>query len=66
MITEKFIRLPQVIELTARSKPAIYADIKCGVFPAPIKIGLRAVAWLESDVVRWMSSRISARTGAAA
>lgn len=61
MTTDKFIRLPQVIELTTRSKPAIYVDIKRGLFPAPIKTGLRAVAWLESDVLRWMSERIAAR-----
>jgi len=61
MITEKFIRLPQVIERTTRSKPAIYVDIKKGLFPAPVKIGLRAVAWRESDVVNWMSERITTR-----
>lgn len=61
MITEKFIRLPQVMERTTRSKPAIYVDIKKGLFPAPVKIGLRAVAWRESDVVNWMSERIATR-----
>lgn len=64
MTTDKFIRLPKVIELTGRSKPAIYVDIKEGLFPAPVKIGLRAVAWLESDVTRWMSERIAARGAA--
>lgn len=56
----KLIRLPQVVEVTHRSKPAIYADMAEGTFPKPIKIGVRAVAWLEEDIQRWIAQRIAA------
>lgn len=64
MTTDKAIRLPDVIDITGKSKPAIYADIKRGAFPAPFKIGLRAVAWLESDIQRWVSERVATRGAA--
>jgi len=56
----KLIRMPQVVEATQRSKPAIYADMAAGLFPKPIKIGVRAVAWLEEDIQRWIAQRIAA------
>jgi prophage regulatory protein len=30
-------------------------------FPRPVKIGLRSVAWVESEVDDWVKSRIAAR-----
>ncbi|MBU0589449.1 MAG: AlpA family transcriptional regulator [Gammaproteobacteria bacterium] len=56
---DKFIRLPEVIAITARSKPTIYVDIKKGKFPAPINIGERAVAWLSSDIEKWIAQRVA-------
>ena len=44
---QKLIRLPRVIEITGRSRARIYEDIKSDIFPKPIKIGPRAVAWVE-------------------
>jgi prophage regulatory protein len=59
-MSEKLYRLPQVIEITARSKPSIYLDIQNGRFPAPINIGQRAVAWLSSDIEQWIATRVKA------
>ncbi|WGL65386.1 AlpA family phage regulatory protein [Pseudomonas sp. CW003PS] len=36
----------------------IYNLIKLGRFPAPIKIGARAVAWDLAEVEEWMAQRI--------
>lgn len=55
-----FLRLPQVIQRTGISRSAIYKMVAEGAFPKPIRIGARAVAWVESDVESWSESRIVA------
>lgn len=61
---KRFIRLPKVKELTTLPTSAIYAAIAAGTFPQQIKIGERAVAWLESDVIAWIDARIEESKGA--
>lgn len=61
---KRFIRLPRVKELTTLPTSAIYAAIAAGRFPKQIKIGERAVAWLESDVIAWIDARIAESKGA--
>jgi prophage regulatory protein len=51
------VRLPEVIQISGRSKTMIYADVKAGRFPAGFLIGSRARAWLLSDVMAWLESR---------
>ena len=53
----KFIRLPEVINRTGKSKTSIYSDMELGTFPVPYRIGRRAVAWQDSEVEEWISSR---------
>ena len=50
------IKLPKVIERTGNSRSKIYADVKEGTFPAPLKTGKRAIAWKSSDVDGWINS----------
>lgn len=57
---EQFLRLPEVIERTGRSRSSIYGDSKEGKFPSPIKIGPRAVAWPLSAITAWQQSCIDA------
>lgn len=52
------LRLNEVIKLTGLSRSTIYAYIERGEFPAPIKLGLRAVGWLASDIQNWIQERI--------
>lgn len=54
---ETIIRLPEVMNRTSLSRSTIYAYIKKGMFPKPIKIGLRAVGWHESEIIDWIKSR---------
>ncbi len=56
-MTPKFIRRHIVEEMTGLSRSAIYAAMDDGRFPRPVRIGKRAVAWRESDVLDWMASR---------
>lgn len=52
-----FLRLPKVIERIGLSRSSIYALIQEGNFPAPVRIGRRAVAWREDDLDRWAAQR---------
>jgi prophage regulatory protein len=54
----KFLRLAEVRNRVPYSRSTIYLKISRGEFPAPIDLGARAVAWLESDIDEWIASRI--------
>ena len=58
----RFIRLPQVIELTGMGKTFIYARISDGTFPKQIQLGGKSVVWNERDVINWMNQQIEATT----
>lgn len=45
------------------SKSMIYKQIRQGKFPTPIKVGERAVRWLEEEVDAWLQARVNARSG---
>jgi prophage regulatory protein len=50
-------RLPTVLKLTGLGRSTIYRWIADGSFPAPVRLGPRAVAWRWSDLDRWTQSR---------
>jgi len=50
-------RRPQVQARTGIPKATMYAMMAMGAFPKPIKIGVRAVAWLDSDIDKWIEAR---------
>jgi prophage regulatory protein len=43
------------------SRTWIYDRVAEGEFPAPVKIGQRASAWLESEVNEWLRERAAQR-----
>ena len=51
------IRRRQVEQLVQLSRSTIYAAVKAGTFPAPVRIGVRAVAWRLSSVETWLEAR---------
>lgn len=55
----KLIRLPAVIERTGYSRSWIYELINQKQFPQPIKIGSRAVAFIESEIEEFLQELIS-------
>jgi prophage regulatory protein len=57
----RLIRLPEVSRLTSMSRSAIYRAEAQGTFPKRRRVGLRAVAWSESEVQAWLSSRAEVR-----
>jgi prophage regulatory protein len=64
MAMEKLLRLPGVKNLTCRSTSRIYADMAAGTFPPPVRIGIRAVAWRESELHTWLEERSAEREAA--
>ena len=54
-------RLPQVRVRTGLSRSEIYRRIALGDFPAPVKIGSRASAWVSDEVSAFIASRIALR-----
>jgi prophage regulatory protein len=42
------------------SRSTVYSYIGEGRFPAPVSISTRCVAWVEGEVDRWISDRITA------
>jgi len=61
---DRLIKLPKVIEITGNSRSKIYADVKEGIFPAPLKTGKRAVAWKLSHIESWIDSLTTSQNGA--
>ncbi|HCR2097598.1 TPA: AlpA family transcriptional regulator [Enterobacter asburiae] len=55
---QSLIRLPEVLKRTGFGKAWIYRLISEGRFPVPVKIGVRAVAFIESEVDEWIQSVI--------
>lgn len=51
-------RLPTVQAKTGLSKSEIYRRIKAGVFPKPLKLGARAVAWHSNQIDSWVMSLV--------
>ncbi|WP_081856756.1 AlpA family transcriptional regulator [Sphingobium sp. DC-2] len=55
--TGRLLSRPEVEAETRLSRSTIYRQIEAGQFPRPIRVGIRAVAWWESDIHQWKNSR---------
>ena len=60
-----FWRLPEVKAVTGLSKTSLYALIREKSFPAPVRLGPRAVAWVRSEIRQWAAERVHASRSAA-
>ena len=59
----RILRRPQVETRVGYGRSAIYEQMAAGTFPKPIKLGPRAVGWLEEEINAWLASRIQATRG---
>jgi prophage regulatory protein len=39
----------------------LYAAVREGTFPAPVKLTERSSAWVKSEVMEWIEGRMRAR-----
>ena len=54
---EEILRKPRVLAIIGMGNTWLYEAIARGDFPAPVKLGARAVGWRRSDVEAWLASR---------
>ena len=57
----RFLRQPTVSEITGLPEKSLERLINEGAFPKPVRIGKRAVAWIEDEVLAWQEAKIAAR-----
>ena len=57
------IRLPEVQRRTGYSKAWLYRLMSQQRFPSPVKIGTRAIAFVESEIDEWINQRIAESRG---
>ena len=55
----QMLRRKQVEALTGLSRSTIYAEMKRGTFPKPVRLSRRAVAWRAKDITEWVSNLVS-------
>ena len=60
---ERALRLKQVCHLTGLGRSMIYQMQAERRFPQRIKLGERAVGWLEREVQEWLAQRIEISRG---
>ena len=58
---DSFLRLPEVMRITGRSRATIYRAMENGTFPKKIQLGENTVAWLESEIAAWIAERTATR-----
>ncbi|WP_257276047.1 AlpA family transcriptional regulator [Endozoicomonas sp. SESOKO4] len=54
---DRWIKLPEVCELTTYSRSSIYRLIAGGAFPAGIRLSARCTVWREKTILAYMAMR---------
>lgn len=54
MEQERFLSPNKVAELTSLHRTSIYRKVAAGLFPAPVRISTRRIAFKETEVRAWM------------
>ena len=57
----RFLRLPEVLQMTGMGKTFIYDRMNDGTFPKQIQLGGKSVVWNEQEVTKWMEHRMANR-----
>lgn len=58
MINESYLLTRREVEIRCRlGRSTIYRKMRNGTFPLPLKIGVRAVRWPETEISEWIKSR---------
>jgi prophage regulatory protein len=47
---ERLLRIRDVLQRLPISRTSLYDGIKIGLYPAPVQVGKRTVAWRESEI----------------
>ena len=60
-MTDTFLRAEEVTRMTGVPRSTRYELIERGLFPKPIKLSERMVAWSAAEIADWQASRIASR-----
>ena len=55
---QRLIRRKEVQAKTGLGASSIYAMMKSGEFPQCLNLSERRVAWIESDIDKWIADRV--------
>ena len=61
----RFLRMPEIQARTGVSRTTIYQWMAEGRFPRPVRLGARAMGWIEADFDEWLRERIAKSRDAA-
>ena len=56
---QRLIRRKEVQAKTGLGASSIYAMMKSGEFPQCLNLSERRVAWIESDIDKWIAERVA-------
>jgi len=59
MSNTKFISIDEVLEKTTFGRSSLYAKVSKGLFPKPVKVGSRKIAWPQFEVDQMMDFYLS-------
>lgn len=57
----RLIKLKEVMNCTGLARSTIYKYIAGQMFPKPVSLGPRAVAWVEDEIHDWILEKIESR-----
>jgi prophage regulatory protein len=60
-MSSKLLRLEEVLARVPISKSSVLRQVSEGLFPRPVRVGERRVAWVEDEIIAWQAERIAAR-----
>lgn len=53
----RLLTAKEVVKITTLSRVTIWRHVQAGIFPAPIKLGPKRIAWLHEDIEGWINNR---------
>ncbi|AXS83249.1 helix-turn-helix transcriptional regulator [Marinobacter sp. Arc7-DN-1] len=60
-MTDRVLRRKEVTSMVGLGTTKIYELISEGRFPKPIKLSVRSVGWLESEIQAWIKEQAEKR-----
>lgn len=57
------ITAKEALKRVQRSKSWLYKRLADGEFPKPVRVGARAISFVESEVTDWINAQIDATRG---
>lgn len=64
-MSKRILRRAAVQDRTGLPCSTLYEKMSRGEFPKPVKLGAKAVGWVEGEVDAYIAAKIAARDGAA-